>query len=80
MYTLTRSAVKPKACWARVACLSRAHQRTGDENLYFRILRWSRSSSEPAHDGGEKNYKGGGLYPPITSVNSSANVIAVLSS
>jgi hypothetical protein len=78
--TLTRLAVKPKACWARVAYLSRTHQRTGDENLYIRIQRWSRSSTAPPHDRGEKNYKGGGLYPPITSVNSSANVIAVLSS
>jgi hypothetical protein len=29
---------------------------------------------------GERHYRGGGAYPPIMSVSSSANVIAVLSS
>jgi hypothetical protein len=80
MSTLTRVALKPKACWVRAAYPSRTHQRTRDENLYLRILHWPRSLTAPPHDRGEKNYKGGGLYPPITSVNSSANVIAVLSS
>src|SRR5215218_3715456 len=51
--TLTRLAVKPKACWARVAYLSSAHQRTGNEYLHFRVLHWPRSSSD-LHMIGEK--------------------------